>query len=95
MTVLLIAQAKVNCANGWSEYSQKAQKTLVSAGAKVIGKGTNGGLIQGVFSPSGAVVIEFESMSSLNSWYNSEEYQELIPIRNAAAEVLFTTFDKA
>lgn len=64
MTVLLIAQAKINCAEGWSEYSQKAQKTLATAGAKVIGKGTNGGVMHGAFSPSGAVVIEFESMNS-------------------------------
>lgn len=95
MAVFLIAQAKINCAQSWSEYGQKAQKTLVNVGAKVIAKGTEGGLIQGVFSPSSAVIIEFESKSALNNWYSSEEYQELIPIRDAAAEVLFTTFDKA
>jgi uncharacterized protein (DUF1330 family) len=39
------------------------------------------------------VVIEFSDQKSLHSWYGSEEYQKLIPIRDRAADVVIISYD--
>ena len=44
-------------------------------------------VLGGDFQHSNTVVIRFPSIEALNNWFNSEDYQALIPIREQAADV--------
>jgi len=39
------------------------------------------------------VVARFASMAALRRWFDSPEYQALIPLRDAAADVVLTAYD--
>jgi len=39
------------------------------------------------------VVIKFPDQPTLQNWYNSESYQQLIPTRDRAADVVIISYD--
>ena len=40
-----------------------------------------------------AVVIKFPDQHTLHAWYTSQAYQELIPIRDQAADAVLLSYD--
>jgi uncharacterized protein (DUF1330 family) len=39
------------------------------------------------------VVIEFKDQADLNNWFSSDLYQSIISTRDAAADVVITSYD--
>lgn len=68
-----------------TQYIDAAGPTLRAAGAKVIAKGA-GSALEGDWTPHEMIVIEFESADKLRAWYNSPEYQAVLPMRLKASK---------
>ncbi|MBX9945102.1 MAG: DUF1330 domain-containing protein [Reyranella sp.] len=71
------------------QYSAKAFDTLVPYGGKVIVRTNNLEIRESNngpgWRPTRLLIIEFPSMVAARAWYDSPEYQELLPIRLSAA----------
>lgn len=70
-----------------TEYGTLAGPTLMEHGAKILVGGPGATVIEGEWAGNHTVVIEFESMESAESWYNSPEYTEARPFRHAQTSV--------
>ncbi len=70
------------------QYSQAAASTVEKFNGKFLAKGT-------IESFSGdaprkmKIILEFPDSESANGWYNSDEYQALIPLRDKGMEAVF------
>ena len=70
---------------GMAEYGKAAGKAM-AAGVKVLAVDTEFEVLEGEWPVTQTVVLEFESPEAARAWYESEEYQAAIPLRQAAAD---------
>ena len=66
---------------GFEEYRNLAGPTVISFGGKFIAGSETVEVMEGDWSPMGFLVIEFESVEQAKRWYNSPEYQAVLPMR--------------
>ncbi|MFH1977555.1 MAG: DUF1330 domain-containing protein [Pseudomonadota bacterium] len=78
----------------WTEYRNKVPSTLEPWGAELILRGKLSSVLAGSHVHTDTVVIRFPNLKALNSWYTSQEYQSLIPLRQEAAEMELLSFEE-
>jgi len=88
MSSYIIVELNVLDADKLAQYSQLAAPTIAKAGGKFIAKSPVQSL-HGDAAFSNKVVIEFPSEQEAKDWYQGEEYQVLIALRNEAMESQF------
>lgn len=76
----------------WSEYRSKVPATLSRWGGELEFRGKQIHVLGGNYPHTDCVVIRFPTMEALNNWFNSDEYQALIPIREQAAKMDLISF---
>ena len=67
------------------DYIKKAGVTIRANGGELLASGIPEAL-EGEWLPKRCVLVKFETMERLISWWNSDEYQALIPIRTSVSE---------
>jgi len=78
-----------------NEYFPIASETLKAASATVLLKGINPEVLHGENDKKVILVVKFPSQAAINDWYNSPEYQAVIPIRRESADTVFTSYEIA
>ena len=68
------------------KYQQLAGPTLEQYGGKVLAYGTKVEVADGNWSPMGAIIIEFESITKTREWHNSPEYHPLVSRRTGSTD---------
>lgn len=79
MVAYAIAQIEVTDLEKYMVYASQTVASAERFGGRFLVKGGEAEWIEG----SGAdrnVVIEFESVAAAKAWYNSDEYQKILPI---------------
>jgi uncharacterized protein (DUF1330 family) len=56
-------------------------------------RGKRAAVLIGEHAYEDTVVIKFPDQPTLQNWYNSESYQQLIPTRDRAADVVIISYD--
>ena len=69
-------------------YSQAAASTVKKFNGKFLAKGAIETFTNDVPKKM-KIILEFPDSESANGWYNSEEYQELIPLRDKGMDAVF------
>ena len=71
------------------EYLERIDATLAPYGGRFLIHGARGAMLEGD-DPGTMVVIGFPDRSSAESWYASQAYQEILPLRtqNSSSTVL-------
>jgi len=67
------------------EHGPKVPATLQPYGGRFLVRGGKPTNLEGD-APSRFVIIEFDSLQNAQQWYQSPEFQELIPIRRKASK---------
>ncbi len=67
-------------------YSQAAVPTILGVGSNVLAADQQPEVLEGEWHGNQTVVLEFESVEAARAWYQSEDYQAAIPLRQAAAD---------
>jgi uncharacterized protein (DUF1330 family) len=68
-----------------AEYVQRIAPTLKKYGVKPLVAGNAGyETIEGIWQTQGMTILEFEDREHFERWYNSPEYQEILPLRMQA-----------
>lgn len=93
MAAYLIAFAKLKNAARLPEYSGAAVPTLVAAGGEVLTRGKVHALV-GSFSADACLIVKFADAQAARQWYESAEYQALIPLRDDVMEANFLILEE-
>jgi uncharacterized protein (DUF1330 family) len=71
---------------GMEAYGQQSFPTMMRAGGQVLIADDAAEVLEGDWSSTRTVVLEFESVDAARDWYRSADYQAAIPLRQAAAD---------
>lgn len=85
MTAYVIVDIKVTNPIRYEEYKTLAAPTVELYGGKYIARGGRTETLEGDWSPSRLVILQFESVEQAKSWLNSPEYTEVRKIRHQTA----------
>jgi uncharacterized protein (DUF1330 family) len=90
---LLIGQIRVTDPVAWQRYVDRVGATFPPHGGQVLFRGSKA--IELNLSTHGerVVVAQFDSLAALRAWHDSPEYQALVALRDAGAEVVLTAYE--
>lgn len=71
------------------EYGAKAQPILAAHGGEPVVMGRVSSILCGAAGHQMEVVFRFPDAAAIETWYNSPDYQALVPLRDEAADVVF------
>jgi uncharacterized protein (DUF1330 family) len=93
MSAYLIGHITIKNLDKWQTYVEGVQKSLIPFEAEIIFRGKRAIVLTGEHPHENTVVIKFPDQPTLQQWYNSEDYQRLIPNRDEAAAVVIISYD--
>lgn len=76
-----IAEFQLTDAQSIKPYSQNVEATFKPFSGRFIVRGGNMDVKEGFGAQGRLIIIKFDSLSQAKAWYNSPEYQKLIPVR--------------
>ena len=83
----VLGQLTIQNPDGYAQYSQYVPETVAKHGGKYLVRwGGNSIQLEGVTQGNRKVVIEFPNRDAAVTWYNSPEYQAILPIRLANSD---------
>ena len=93
MAAYLIGHITVKDPVPWQEYVDGVHDSLPPFGGEVVFRGKRASVLAGEHPHMLTVVIRFPDQTTLQTWFHSEAYQTLIPIRERAANVVIVSYD--
>ncbi|MFN7571380.1 MAG: DUF1330 domain-containing protein [Betaproteobacteria bacterium] len=93
MPAYLIGQIAVRDAAPWQQYVDRVGATFAPHGGRVLFRATAALALNGALPGERVVVAEFPDLDALRRWHDSPEYQALIPLRDAGADVVLTAYE--
>ena len=85
MTAYIILDIEVTDPVNYERYKALAAPTVAQYGGKYIVRGGQAETLEGDWSPSRLVVIQFESAERAKAWINSPEYSQARALRHKYA----------
>jgi len=76
----------------WADYRSRVPATLVPWHGELLLRGQTAAVLGGSHRHRATVVILFPDLAAVDGWFNSPEYQALIPLRGEAADVDLVSF---
>jgi uncharacterized protein (DUF1330 family) len=95
MSAYLIGHMTVKDPALWATYVDGVKKSLLPFHAEVLFRGRLTSVLAGELPYQLTVVIRFPDHATLQDWYRSDGYQNLIPIRDRAADVVIAAYEEA
>lgn len=93
MTAYVIVDIDVHDPVGYEEYKKLAPAAVELYGGKYIARGGKTETLEGDWSPSRLVILQFESSEQAKKWLNSEEYREARAMRHRTANSKMVVID--
>jgi uncharacterized protein (DUF1330 family) len=88
----VVGQMTVKNPEKWAQYRSQVLATLLPFGGELVFRGEQALSFSGLNPHPDIVVIRFPSLAQAEGWHGSEAYQNLIPLRQAAADVVLTSY---
>ncbi|MEM9840509.1 MAG: DUF1330 domain-containing protein [Pseudomonadota bacterium] len=86
--IYLLANLSVeNLETYLNDYGFPVTPMLLAAGAEILVATPQVETLEGDYTPNWSVVVRFPSQEAAMGWYNSEEYQAMIPVRQGMTNV--------
>ena len=93
MTAYLIAQTEIHDHETYDRYKAQVLPVIQKFGGRFIVRGGALAVLEGTWTPSRMVVIEFPSMQHIRDWFASPEYAPLLALRQPAADDYLVAVD--
>ena len=93
MSAYLIGHITIKNLDKWQTYVEGVKESLMPFEAEIIFRGKRASVLAGEHVHDNTVVIKFSDQPTLQQWYNSEDYQRLIPNRDEAADVVILSYN--
>jgi uncharacterized protein (DUF1330 family) len=85
MTAYVVVDIDVHDPVGYEEYKKLAPAAVELYGGKYIARGGKAETLEGDWSPSRLVILQFENSEQEKKWLNSEEYRQARAMRHKTA----------
>jgi uncharacterized protein (DUF1330 family) len=85
MSAYVIVELDVTDPDEYAAYGPLAEASVTRHGGRFVVRGGETEVIEGEWSPR-MVVLEFESLDAVRSWYHSDDYQACLPMRLRASK---------
>ena len=85
MPAYVIFDIKVNNPTQYEEYKRQATPTVEMFGGKYLARGGRTDVLEGSWSPSRLVILQFPTIEQARGWLSSPLYTEAKRIRHKAA----------
>lgn len=92
MPAFIVGTIRVTDADAWQQYVERVGTTFPPHGGRVLLRGAKARDLAGRAHGERIVVAEFPDMEALERWHDSPEYQSLVALRRAGAEVVLTAY---
>ena len=90
MAVYALIELEITNMDGMGPYLATVSDTIAKHGGKYLVRGGNTEVVEGGLGQYPVkVILEFPSMNAAKSWYNSAEYQAILPHRTANSKCNF------
>lgn len=86
MSYYFVVNIKINDQLEYQKYINKVDEVFSKFNGKYLVVDDNPKLLEGDWDYSRIVIIEFETETEFNQWYNSKEYQEILKYRINASQ---------
>lgn len=83
MTAYVIADITITNAEGYATYRPLAVESVARHGGRFVARGGAIEALEGGWTPSRVVILEFPSMEAARKWYDSPDYQAALKVRLA------------
>ena len=83
MPAYFIAELDTTNQAGMEPYRAAVPATITQYGGRYLTRGGVTELVEGGPEPKRVVILEFANTAAAKRWYNSPEYQKILPIRLA------------
>ena len=93
MTAFVVVQESIENEDVFNQYRAKAPATIAAYGGKFLARGGNLEVMEGELPHKRLVIIEFPTREDAIAWYNSSEYQEILPTRLSSSKGIFAVVD--
>jgi uncharacterized protein (DUF1330 family) len=92
MTAFFIATTTIKDAEKFQAYAAKAGPTIAAFGGEMIKRGKVEKILNGEANHLAVGVVQFPDMGTLEQWYNSPDYQALIPLRDESVNMTLVAY---
>lgn len=89
----MIVQLEVTDPEGFAEYREKVAPQIAKNGGKYLVRGAEVENIEGEWNPGRLVIFEFPSSDDIRRWYDAEEYQPLLALRERTAKTILSVVE--
>lgn len=86
MAAYAVVNIDVTDLKGYEEYRSRSGATIQKFGGRFLVRGGAHEVKEGNWQPRRMVVLEFPDMETARRWYDSPDYQAIIPHRSGAAK---------
>jgi uncharacterized protein (DUF1330 family) len=83
MPAYFVVEIEITDMEAMAPYREAVGATLTQYGGRFLARGGNVELIEGGPEPKRVVLLEFADTAGFKRWYNSPEYQKILPNRLA------------
>ena len=91
MAAYVIVDVEVTDPEAYKEYTSQVPATVEKYGGRFAVRGGRHETIEGSWQPARIVVLEFPDYARAKAWYDSPEYQAIVPLREQHARTNFLT----
>ena len=81
MPVYAVAQGRIENRKMLDDYIAKALPTIQASGGRVLGFDESPEVVEGEIEFPRTVILEFPSREAFRAWYDSTDYQAILPLR--------------
>jgi len=81
MPAYFVAELETTNPAGMEAYRAAVPATLAQYGGRFVVRGGDTELVEGGPEPKRIVILEFADAAAIKRWYNSPEYQKILPGR--------------
>ncbi|HET8528119.1 MAG TPA: DUF1330 domain-containing protein [Gaiellaceae bacterium] len=87
MPAYVIVETDVHDPEQYERYKAASPGAVAAGGGRFVARGGELAVLEGDWSPSRLVVLEFPDLETAKRWYASERYQEAKKLRDGAARL--------
>ena len=85
MAVYVVAQGRIENPEVLAQYVEKASPTIGAHGGRILAFDETPDVVEGSVDFPRTVIVEFPTREAFRAWYDSPEYQAILPMRLDAA----------
>lgn len=74
-------------------YLEKVRATVEQHGGRYQTVGTVAEVLEGSPGPGSVVLIRFDDLAAARRWYESDDYQAIVPVRHRSAQTTMILFE--